>query len=69
MGDRGLKALCEVQDKRIRELEALVAMGVAVVDDFLPNIGKCALQDYGRMNDFMVQARPIATALLEKQDE
>ena len=43
--------------KRIEDLQAqlandtkLIAMLTQVVEDFLPNIGKCALQDYGKLN-------------------
>lgn len=38
------------------ELRALVAKGYEVVADFLPNIGHCVLQDYARLNTFMVEA-------------
>lgn len=35
---------------------SLAKMGYEVVQDFLPNVGTCVLQDYGRLNDFMMQA-------------
>ncbi len=35
---------------------SLGKMGYEVVQDFLPNVGQCALQDYGRLNDFMIMA-------------
>ena len=35
---------------------SLAKMGYEVVKDFLPNVGQCALQDYGRLNDFMIMA-------------
>lgn len=35
---------------------SLAKMGYEVVKDFLPNVGQCALQDYGRLNDFMMMA-------------
>jgi len=31
----------------------LIKMGRAVVDDFMPGIKHCALQDYGRLNNFL----------------
>lgn len=34
----------------------LAKMGYEVVKDFLPNVAQCALQDYGRLNDFMMKA-------------
>jgi hypothetical protein len=40
----------------IERLTALVKMGEEVVMDFMPNIGKCALQDYGRLNEFLMAA-------------
>lgn len=36
---------------------ALVRQLHAVVEDFMPNIGKCVLQDYKRLNDTLVEAR------------
>ena len=38
-------------------LKRLVSKGLAVVDDFMPNIGRCTLQNYQRLNEFMVEAR------------
>lgn len=37
-------------------LKALLTTGVAVVEDFMPNIGRCVLTDYGRLNDFLIQS-------------
>jgi hypothetical protein len=41
-------------------LRKLVAKGVAVVEDFMPNIGNCALQDYGRLNEFLIESAALA---------
>jgi len=41
----------------VLEKEALIAKGLEVVDDFMPNIGNCALQDIGRLNEFCMEAR------------
>ncbi len=41
---------------RLAEAAALIAKGLAVVHDFLPNIGRCVLQDYQRMNEFCAEA-------------
>lgn len=41
---------------RLAEDEVLIAKGLAVVHDFLPNIGRCVLQDYQRMNEFCCEA-------------
>lgn len=43
----------------LTRLRKLVKMGEAVVEDFLPNVGKCVLQDYGRLNEFLIQAAQI----------
>ena len=48
----------------IERLRGLVLMGDAVVEDFLPNIGNCCLQDYGRLNEFL-----IATTALKAQEQ
>lgn len=49
------KALHDAADE-IERLQGLVAKGLAVVHDFLPNIGRCVLQDYQRMNEFCAEA-------------
>jgi hypothetical protein len=38
------------------EMREIAKMGYEVVLDFLPNVAQCALQDYGRLNDFMILA-------------
>jgi hypothetical protein len=42
--------------RELAEADALIAKGLAVVHDFLPNIGRCVLQDYQRMNEFCSEA-------------
>jgi hypothetical protein len=44
----------------------LIQMLVEVVEDFLPNIGVCALQDYGRLNTAMIEAK--ARLMRSKED-
>lgn len=34
----------------------LIKLLVEVIEDFMPNIGKCALQDYGRLNTALIEA-------------
>ena len=49
--------------EEIKKLQRLARMGRLVVEDFMktrvlqrkPNIGMCALQDYGRLNNFLLQ--------------
>lgn len=36
---------------------ALAADLTKVVEDFMPNVGRCALRDYARLNDAMFRAR------------
>lgn len=35
------------------DLRDCLVQAVAVIEDFMPNIGRCALQDYGRLNDVL----------------
>ena len=46
----------------IVKLRDLVLMGEKVVEDFMPNIGRCALQDYGRLNEFLIEAAKVRKA-------
>lgn len=54
------------KDQEIARLRALVRMGADVVNDFLPNIGRCVLQDYGRMNTFLVRAAEVSESSSDK---
>jgi hypothetical protein len=38
------------------ELRKLVRKGLDVVLDFMPNLPNCAIQDYARLNEFMIEA-------------
>lgn len=38
-------------------MRALAADLTKVVEDFMPNVGRCVLQDYARLNDAMFRAR------------
>jgi len=40
-----------------KELRELLQMGLEVVEDFMPNIGNCVLQDYGRVNEFLMKSK------------
>ncbi len=50
---------CVIQTNsdKLKDMRELADMGYAVVKDFLPNVGDCALQDYGVLNDFMIRAK------------
>jgi len=39
------------------ELRGCVAELLLVIDDFMPNIGNCALQNYKRLNEAPIRAR------------
>lgn len=39
------------------ELREVVKELLLVIDDFIPNIGNCALQNYKRLNDAPIRAR------------
>ena len=56
--DAMVKERSELQ-ARLAEADALIAKGLAVVHDFLPNIGRCVLQDYQRMNEFCSEAAAL----------
>ena len=43
-------------DYDVEKMIELAKMGYEVVKDFLPNVGQCALQDYDRLNEFMIKA-------------
>lgn len=60
MSDRELRS--ELADARVKihELTNMVAKGKRVVDDFLPNIANCALQNYGELNEFMIESEQLA---------
>ena len=49
-----MQAVVQANSRRIRELRDLVKMGHEVVEDFMPNIAQCVLQDYGRMNASLI---------------
>jgi len=40
----------------LKRLRKLVVQGNAVVNDFLPNVGHCVLQDFGRLNTFLIDS-------------
>jgi len=50
-------AVVQLNNKYVDETNQLAKLGLEVVEDFLPNVGTCVLQDYGRLNDFMMQAK------------
>lgn len=69
--------ICEVDDFDIGELEAeanarlladapylldLLEKARLVIEDFLPNVGHCALQDYGRLNDVLIDSAKVLRA-------
>jgi hypothetical protein len=43
-------------DYDVEKMIELAKQGYEVVKDFLPNVAHCALQDYGRLNEFMIKA-------------
>jgi hypothetical protein len=53
--------------RHVEKLVELVQTGEQVVEDFLPNIASCVLQDYGRMNQFLIAAKQLRVALQEAE--
>lgn len=49
-------AVVKANSQYVDETNKLSRMGYEVVKDFMPNVANCALQDYGRLNDFMIKA-------------
>lgn len=45
--------------EELTKLRRLVKQGEAVVEDFMPNIGKCVIQDFGRLNQFLIEAKKV----------
>lgn len=54
-----LRRVIRDRDAEIERLRNLVLKGAEVVQDFMPNIGRCALQDYERLNTFIVEAEAL----------
>ena len=50
----------EIEAARLR-LTLLDA--VLVIEDFLPNIGQCALQNYERLNTVLIESTPLIREL------
>ena len=50
------RCVIEKNNQHVDDIRSIAQMGLEVVEDFLPNVGQCALQDYGRLNDFMILA-------------
>ena len=40
-----------------KELKRLLDAAEEVVNDFLPNLSNCVLQDYGRLNQFLIDIK------------
>jgi hypothetical protein len=51
------------QAAEIERLRSLVLKGEDVVMDFMPNIGRCAIQEFGRLNDFLLAAGELRKEL------
>lgn len=49
-----------------QEVVEVLELLIGTIDDFLPNIGKCALQDYGRLNEGLVRGRKLLSELKEQ---
>lgn len=51
------KCVVRANNQELEDMRELAKLGYAVVQDFLPNVANCALQDYGALNDFMIKAK------------
>ena len=52
--ETGTREALNEKDLQIEHLKGLVRLGRRVVEDFLPNVGNCALQRYDELNAFMI---------------
>jgi hypothetical protein len=50
----------------VTKLEELVLQGERIVEDFLPNIGKCALQNYAQLNEFLIAASSLRNSIKDR---
>lgn len=48
----------------IERLVNALAQAHLVIEDFLPNIGRCALQNYERLNNVMIENTTLLNALM-----
>lgn len=46
-------------EEELNKLRRLVKQGEAVVEDFMPNIARCVIQDFGRLNEFLIEAKKV----------
>lgn len=54
--------IMRLRDERDRLANCLSEM-VKLVDDFMPNVGRCTIQNYRRLNDAPIEARRLLAAL------
>lgn len=41
------------------EMQSLLSEAVKVIEDFMPNISRCVLQDYGRLNRVLLTSKSL----------
>lgn len=46
-----------------QEVVEVLELLIGTIDDFMPNIGKCVLQDYGRLNEGLIRGRKLLSEL------
>lgn len=51
------RCVVRANNQTLEDMRELLKMGLAVVEDFMPNVAQCVLQDYGRLNDFLIKAK------------
>lgn len=49
----------ETVARDLQRTYACLAQAVAVIKDFLPNVRRCVLQDYARLNDVLVESSAL----------
>ena len=47
------------------EIKTVITDLLTVIDDFMPNVGRCALQNYQKLNEAPINARRLIARLDE----
>ena len=54
--ETGTHRALDEKDAQIAELRRLVRVGLEIWDEYMSQIGTCVSQDYGRLNQFPIDA-------------
>ncbi len=57
------------RDKELTVLRDLVKRQDAVINDFLPNVGQCVLQNYGELNNVLLDYTLYKQRYVDKEGD